>query len=320
MWRSSWRLPIATRRPRLMMARRGPRGAGARGPRESPRAGSLPDGARPAGADPLLPLAPLGPRGITHPRHSGTAGGGSQQANQHLDGGRLPRPVGTEESGQLPGRDLQVQVLHRRQAAVALGQKAGGKHRAQSSGGPSATGPRMVGRRGRPRIQSELRPPVGQALQVLRRYSVVALKVDPYLRRPNSIMEPEVQEGELGTLVSSPEFARIVDRFQATTGLRLQVFDLEAHPLTPIEDYPRYCRLLQERKACPLYYDGEFLKRGEEMMGVCKSGVGHFVAPVRDEKEAQIGAVLGPAVKFAPNSVEGISELAFQLQNFSCEP
>ena len=132
-------------------------------------------------------------------------------------------------------------------------------------------------------------------------------------------MEPEVQEGELGTLVSSPEFARIVDRFQATTGLRLQVFDLEAHPLTPIEDYPRYCRLLQERKACPLYYDREFLKRGEETMGVCKSGVGHFVAPVRDEKEAQIGAVLGPAVKFAPNSVEEFAELAFKLKIFPDE-
>src|SRR6059058_6276170 len=110
-------------------------------------------------------------------------------------------------------------------------------------------------------------------------------------------MQAEPQEGELGTLVNSPEFARIVDRFQATTGLKLQVFDLEAHPLTPVEEYPRYCRLLQERKACPLYYDPDFLKRGEETMGVCKSGVGHFVAPVRDEKEVQIGAVVGPAVK-----------------------
>ena len=53
-------------------------------------------------------------------------------------------------------------------------------------------------------------------------------------------MEPEAQEGELGTLVSSPEFARMVDRFQATTGLKLQVFDLEAHPLTSVEEYPRY--------------------------------------------------------------------------------
>src|SRR3989475_12956736 len=119
------------------------------------------------------------------------------------------------------------------------------------------------------------------------------------------MMEAEPQEGELGVLVSSPEFARMVDRFQASTGLKLQVFDLEAHPLTPVEDYPRYCRLLQERKACPLYYDREFLKRGEETMGVCKSGVGHFVAPVRDEKEAQIGAVLGPAGQVAADSVEG---------------
>src|SRR5256886_14256862 len=129
-------------------------------------------------------------------------------------------------------------------------------------------------------------------------------------------MQAEPQEGELGVLGSSPEVGRMVDRFQASTGLKLQVFDLDAHPLTPVEDYPRYCRLLQERKVCPLYNDPQFLKRNEETMGVCKAGVGHFVAPVRSEKEVQIGAVLGPAVKFAPNSVEELAELAFQLRVF----
>jgi diguanylate cyclase (GGDEF)-like protein len=129
-------------------------------------------------------------------------------------------------------------------------------------------------------------------------------------------MEVEPQEGELGALVSSPEFARMVDRFAATTGMRLQVFDLDAHPLTAVEDYPRYCRLLQERKACPLYNDPTFLKRGEETIGVCKSGVGHFIAPIRNEKEVQIGAVLGPAVRYGPNSVEEFAELAFQLKIF----
>ena len=129
-------------------------------------------------------------------------------------------------------------------------------------------------------------------------------------------MEVEPQEGELGALVSSPEFSRMVDRFAASTGLKLQVFDLDAHPLTPVEDYPRYCRLLQERKTCPLYNDPNFLKRGEETIGVCKSGVGHFIAPIRNEKEVQIGAVLGPAVKYAPNSVEELAELAFRLKIF----
>jgi diguanylate cyclase (GGDEF)-like protein len=129
-------------------------------------------------------------------------------------------------------------------------------------------------------------------------------------------MEVQPQEGELGALVSSPEFARMVDRFAASTGLRLQVFDLDAHPLTPVEDYPRYCRLLQERKACPLYNDPDFLKRGEETIGVCKSGVGHFIAPIRNEKEVQIGAVLSPAVKHGPNSVEEFAELAFRLKIF----
>src|SRR5260370_18601872 len=129
-------------------------------------------------------------------------------------------------------------------------------------------------------------------------------------------MEAEPQEGELGVLVSSPEFARMVDRFQASTGLKLQVFDLDAHPLTPVEDYPRYCRLLEEGKVRPLYNDPEFLKRDEETIAVCKSGVGHFIAPVRDEKEVPIGAVLSPAVKFGPNSVEEVAELAFELKIF----
>lgn len=129
-------------------------------------------------------------------------------------------------------------------------------------------------------------------------------------------MEVEPQEGELGALVSSPEFARMVDRFGASTGLKLQVFDLDANPLTSVEDYPRYCRLLQERKACPLYFDPGFLRRNEETIGVCHSGVGHFVAPIRNEKQDQLGAVLGPAVKFAPNSVEELAELAFRLKVF----
>ena len=132
-------------------------------------------------------------------------------------------------------------------------------------------------------------------------------------------MEAEPQEGELGVLVSSPEFARMVDRFQASTGLKLQVFDLDAHPLTAVEEYPRYCRLLQERKACPLYNDPEFLKSNQETIAVCKSGVGHFIAPVRNEKDVQIGAVLGPAVKFGQNSVEEFAELAFQLKIFPDE-
>src|SRR5438309_9697687 len=125
-------------------------------------------------------------------------------------------------------------------------------------------------------------------------------------------MEAEPQEGELGVLVSSPEFARMVDRFQASTGLKLQVFDLDAHPLTPVEDYPRYCRLLQERKVCPLYNDPQFLKRNEETMGDCKRGVGHFVAPVRSEQEVQAGAGAGPTRTFGPNRVEELVVLAFQ--------
>jgi diguanylate cyclase (GGDEF)-like protein len=132
-------------------------------------------------------------------------------------------------------------------------------------------------------------------------------------------MEDQPLEGDIAPLVESPEFARIVDRFQATTGLRLQAFDLETRPYTPVEDYPRYCRMLQEHKACPLYFDRSFLRRDSETIGVCAGGVGHFIAPVRNEKGEQIGAAISPAIKFAPNPVEPLAELAFQLKIFPDE-
>jgi len=124
------------------------------------------------------------------------------------------------------------------------------------------------------------------------------------------------QEGELAALIGGPEFARMVDRFQGSTGLKLQVFDLDAHPLTPVEDYPKYCRLLQERKVCPLYNDPAFLKHDQETMANCKAGIGHFVAPIRDDKGIQLGAVVGPVVKYASNPVEDLAELAFQMKVF----
>ena len=111
----------------------------------------------------------------------------------------------------------------------------------------------------------------------------------------------------------------MVDRFQSSTGLRLQVFDMDARPLTAVEDYPRYCRILQERKVCPLYFDDKYLKREQETMANCHAGIGHFLAPIRNEKQQQIGAVLGPAVKYAPNDVEPLAELAFRLKVFPDE-
>src|SRR5439155_9440992 len=108
-----------------------------------------------------LCLGPLRLRRDVDSCHPGAAGGGAKQPNQHFDGGRLPRADWAEESEKLPGRDFQVQVLHRRQAAVALAEKTCGRHRAQCSGGPAATLPRMALREGRPRIQPEFRPPMG---------------------------------------------------------------------------------------------------------------------------------------------------------------
>src|SRR5438132_112902 len=130
--------------------------------------------------------------------------------------------------------------------------------------------------------------------------SIPATRALPLLgrSRPTSILMVVVLPAPLGPRKPNSSPAP-TSRSRSSTGLRLQVFDLDAHPLTAVEDYPRYCRLLQERKACPLYNDPAFLKRGEETIGVCKSGVGHFIAPVGNEKEVQIGAVVSPAVRFA---------------------
>lgn len=132
-------------------------------------------------------------------------------------------------------------------------------------------------------------------------------------------MEDQPLEGDLAPLVESPEFSRIVDRFQASTGLRLQAFDMETRPHTPVEHYPPYCRMLQEQKACPLYFDPTFLRRDAETIGVCAAGVGHFIAPIRNERQTQIGAAVSPAVKFGPNPVEPLAELAFKLKIFPDE-
>src|SRR5712692_79477 len=84
-------------------------------------------------------LCPLRLRHDVDARHFGGAAGGAQQAHQHLDGGRLAGAVGPEKAEQLPGSHLEVQVLHGREAAVALGQEPGGEHRAKSSGAARKT-------------------------------------------------------------------------------------------------------------------------------------------------------------------------------------
>src|SRR5438445_229298 len=83
-------------------------------------------------------------------RLPGARAGRSEQADKHLDGGRLAGAVGPEEAEELAASHLQVQVLHGGQAAVALGQEPGGEHRAQSSRG---------GRKKPPRMASGRRPP-----------------------------------------------------------------------------------------------------------------------------------------------------------------
>src|ERR1700687_4381561 len=74
-------------------------------------------------------LRPLRLRHDVDARYPGRAARRPEQADQHLDRGRLAGAVGPQEAEELPWSHLQVQVLHGRQAAVALGQEPGGEHR-----------------------------------------------------------------------------------------------------------------------------------------------------------------------------------------------
>src|SRR5438270_6106223 len=121
------------------------------------------------------------------PGHPGVAAARSQQAHEHLDGGCLAGPVGTEEAEQLPGAHLQVQVLYRREAAVALGQEAGGQHRAQSTDGSPKPGLEWASWRASGSNTARIQGVAQAPRQVFRRYSVVALKVKPCLQSPDSI-------------------------------------------------------------------------------------------------------------------------------------
>jgi hypothetical protein len=51
-----------------------------------------------------------------------------QHARQHLDGGRLPGAVGSEESDELPGRDLEIETADRLDLAVSFREPAESDH------------------------------------------------------------------------------------------------------------------------------------------------------------------------------------------------
>ena len=50
---------------------------------------------------------------------------GLEQADDHLDGGRLPGAIGAEEAKNLSGRYLEAHIFHRRFIAVVFGQVLG---------------------------------------------------------------------------------------------------------------------------------------------------------------------------------------------------
>src|SRR5207253_9972021 len=121
------------------------------------------------------------------PGHPGAAAARSQQSDEHLDGGGLAGAVGAEEAEQLPGAHLQVQVFHRREAAVALGQEAGGQHRAKCTDGSPKPGLEWASWRASGSNTARIQAVAHVPRQVFRRYSAVALKVEPCLQSPDSI-------------------------------------------------------------------------------------------------------------------------------------
>ena len=56
------------------------------------------------------------------PRHAALAGGGRQQAGEHLDGGGLAGAVGPQEAEDLAGLDLEGHAVHGREVAEAAGE------------------------------------------------------------------------------------------------------------------------------------------------------------------------------------------------------
>ena len=69
----------------------------------------------------VLARAELIPENVA-PGHLRPPGGGRQVAGKHSHRGGLPRAVGTEESDNLSLAHLEVDLVHRHNAAVALGE------------------------------------------------------------------------------------------------------------------------------------------------------------------------------------------------------
>ena len=65
------------------------------------------------------------------PRHSCLPGAGFEQAAQHLEGGGLTRPVGSEEAKDLPGTDLEAHIVRGCEGPEMSGQVPAFDHRRQ---------------------------------------------------------------------------------------------------------------------------------------------------------------------------------------------
>jgi ligand-binding sensor protein len=128
-------------------------------------------------------------------------------------------------------------------------------------------------------------------------------------------MQDAPERNSLATLIASGEVVRLAQAFESSTGLRLQPFDVAGEASPPIREYPRYCRILQEQKVCPLFFDPRFLQRDRETLAVCCAAVGHLIVPINADSR-QIGTLVSEPVRFDTNAVDPLARLAFRLKVF----
>ncbi len=127
---------------------------------------------------------------------------------------------------------------------------------------------------------------------------------------------PPQTAGEVAALAASPEFRRLLQRYEERSGIKLQIFNLQGAALTDVETPPPYCVYLQEHRDCPLYFQQDYLKAGAEGVKPCVANVGHLAAPVLDHRGQQVATVVSQALRFGRNPVEPLSQKAFQHKIF----
>ena len=88
-----------------------------------------PKRARPSGTTPIWRLTSMGWASGVEAEDLDAAGGGGEEAGEHLDGGGFTGAVGAEEAEELTGRDGEVDVLNGGEVAETAGEVGGGDGR-----------------------------------------------------------------------------------------------------------------------------------------------------------------------------------------------